>query len=99
MTGTSESTFAGQRGRRKPPTLKHRPAIWENLLGTVMAKNDAGEVRYFDYDREAAAEFAGVSPDRDPRIAVNVRVHAGDSGPRVGQWALWILREDPSRVR
>lgn len=54
---------------RRPPTLKHRPAIWECMLGTVYAQNDAGEVQYFDYRWDDAKAFAGVTPDRDPRVA------------------------------
>lgn len=56
-----------RQGRRMRPTLNHRPAVWECLLGTVYAMNDAGEVRYFDFDYDAANEFAGVTADRDPR--------------------------------
>jgi hypothetical protein len=54
-------------GKRMKPTMKHRPAVWESMLGTVNAMNEAGEVRYFDYAWEDALEFAGFSPDRDPR--------------------------------
>lgn len=63
---------------RKPPTNKHRPAIWECMLGTVYAQNDAGEVKYFDYRWDEARAFAGVAPDRDPRVA-----KAATAG---GQW-------------
>jgi hypothetical protein len=55
--------------RDAKPTRKHRPAIWEMLLGTVYASNGT-EVRYFDYDWDAAREFAGVTPDADPRHAL-----------------------------
>lgn len=58
--------FAG--ARKMKPTQKHRIAIWENMLGTVYAQNDAGEVKYFDYDWDAAREFAGANEDRDPRV-------------------------------
>ena len=47
-------------GRKAKPTLKHRPAIWENMLGTVYAMNDVGDIRYFDYDYDAAMDFAGL---------------------------------------
>lgn len=50
-----------------PRTKKHRPAVWECMLGTVYAMNDAGEIRYFDYKQEEALKFAGVTEDRDPR--------------------------------
>ena len=56
-------------GRRAKPTKRHRPAIWENMLGTVYAMNDDRETKYFDYDYEAAIEYAGVTQDRDPRVA------------------------------
>jgi hypothetical protein len=59
-------------GRRMKPTQKHRPAVWECMLATVYAMNDAGEVRYFDYDWDAAVEWAGVREDgRDPRTFKN----------------------------
>lgn len=83
---------------RKPPTLKHRPAIVPGILGTVYGINDEGEARYFDYDRAAAEAFAGVSPDRDPRYAKNkrrvsyVRSGALEANPRVGTPCIWITR-------
>lgn len=55
--------------RKMKPTKAHRPALWSGILGTVYAMNDDGEVRYFDYDREGAKAFAGVTDDRDPRLA------------------------------
>ena len=81
-----------------PPTLKHRPAIWECMLGTVYATNDQGETEYFDYDYEAAIKHCGFDETRDPRIFKN-RQHvrwsngkdyAGD--PPVGKRVVWILR-------
>lgn len=89
-------------GEKKNPTKKHRPAIWENMLGTVYARNDAGETRYFDYDWYAAREFAGVDEEgRDPRVARltdSVRRAAGYFGgagtmaPRDGQVILWVRK-------
>lgn len=84
-----------------PPTRAHRPAVWENMLGTVYAMNDAREVRYFDYDHDGALAFAGVREEgRDPRVARATRLHraegrltpAGDStsAPRVGRLVLWV---------
>ena len=59
---------------KKKPTLKHRPAIWECMLGTVYAMNDDREVKYFDYDWDAARAFAGVDESgRDPRVFKNTR--------------------------
>jgi hypothetical protein len=82
MTTDQSHPFKG--AAAKPPTAKHRPAIWECMLGTVYAMDDHGEVRYFDYRWDDAREFAGVSPDRDPRVA-----KASSANP-VG-WAMWAL--------
>ena len=94
---------------KKRPTLRHRPAIWECMLGTVYAMNDAGETRYFDYDYEAALEHAGFSPERDPRwyrisryarwdrLHLHVRWSNGESvtsDPSPGKLVLWITKED-----
>lgn len=84
----------------RPPTRKHRPAVWECMLGTVYALNDAGECRYFDYDHEGAKAFAGVAVDADNRLhritkLLNfqyVRTGPPESNPRVGQRVLWIPR-------
>lgn len=98
-TATISHPYAG--ARKALPTKKHRPAVWENMLGTVYAMNDAGQVRYFDFDWDAARAFAGVAPERDPRTSKwtadhdRYRWHNGAgsaSQPRVGQTALWILR-------
>ena len=91
-------TFAGIAAPLKPPTQRHRPAVWECLLGTVYAMNSEGEIRYFDFDYAAAKAHAGVTPDSDPRLAkVKERVRYGNGAdsskePRQGQTALWILR-------
>ena len=91
-------------GRKANPTRKHRAAIWECMLGTVYAMNDAGEVRYFDYKWDEAVAFAGVTPERDPRTAKPTCPHPDDlfAGVVVGikrdhtiratQPALWVLR-------
>jgi hypothetical protein len=63
------ATWLGVEAAKKPPTSRHRTAVWECLLGTVYARNDAGEVKYFDYDYPAAMAFAGVTPERMPRVA------------------------------
>ena len=92
-------------GRKAKPTLKHRPAIWENMLGTVYAMNDVGDIRYFDYDYDAAMDFAGLDltagfEDADDlRVARpnrNVRYGHGRNScpePRQNQWVLWTLKE------
>ena len=97
MTATA---FAGVPARDMKPTKRHRPAIWENMLGTVYAMDDAGAIRYFDLDHAAAIEFAGANFDRDPRIARTPsprRFRYGDGDdfskePRPGQRVLWITR-------
>ena len=84
----------------KPPTRKHRPAVWECMLGTVYALNTAGECRYFDYDHAGALAFAGVSPGADNRLyrvtpLLNYQyVKSGptEANPRVGQRVLWVPR-------
>ena len=72
------------------PTLKHRPAVWECMLGTVYASNGT-EVRYFDYRWEEARAFAGVDAEgADPRVARSTTSYGVERGPRRGQWALYI---------
>lgn len=96
MTTTKTVRWLDVYVERRPPTKKHRPAIWENMLGTVYAMNDDGETRYFHYDHEGAIAFAGVTPDRDPRLApkkerVRYTRYAWTE-PRTGQTVLWITR-------
>lgn len=81
------------RDRRKAkPTKQHRPAVWECMLGTVYAANDAGTTRYFDYDWAGALSYAGVEEEgRDPRLARADRNYAGD-GPRKGRWVLFVRK-------
>ena len=94
---------------KKQPTLKHRLAIVPGILGTVYGVNAEGEARYFDYDREAAYAFAGLTADSvDVRYAKPrgrysyVRSGATDANPRPGTKCLWVLREssahDPYRI-
>lgn len=61
--------FCGASGALMYPTQKHRPAVWEMILGTVNAMNDQGEIKYFDYNYKEALAFAGVSKKTDVRIA------------------------------
>jgi hypothetical protein len=69
------------------------------MLGTVYAVNDAGKVEYFDYNWDAAREYAGVTADRDPRVAKASSASNGWSiwalpgGLRRRQTALWLLKE------
>jgi hypothetical protein len=53
--------------KKAAPTKRHRPALWENMLGTVYARNAAGKVEYFDYDWQRAIEFIG--PYSDVRVS------------------------------
>ena len=89
-------------GRRMRPTQRHRPALWENMLGTVYAMNDAKEVRYFDYDYAAAREYCGADEDgRDPRwhrlnqssgkLGYNLTGNSqGHRRPRRDQLVFWV---------
>ena len=79
---------------RKKRTKKHRPALWECMLGTVEAVNDEGVVKYFDYNFKEALEYAGVSWDRDPRQSreyfrvFDPKLHIFAGGKK--KWAIWI---------
>jgi len=88
----NKSTHPFRLGRKMKPTLKHRPAIWECMLGTVYAMNDEGEVKYFDYKWDDAVEFAGVTEDRDPRVFRCLRVYAAANQPRPKQYVLYVTR-------
>lgn len=57
--------------RLMKPTLKHRPVLKFGILGTVYGISPAGEVKYFDYDWNAALAFAGVTgdPAQDLRLS------------------------------
>lgn len=85
---TKRSQYLGVLADFRAPTRSHRPAIWENMLGTVFAMNDVGEVKYFDYNHEDAKRFAGAEEDdRDPRTW-KVTISSD------GRW-----RRDPGRTR
>ena len=83
-------------GRHMKPAQKHRPAVWENMLGTVYAMSPDREIRYFDYDWVAALDFAEIDLD-DPahdlrHYRITEQVSYGRSGgpePRYRQWVLW----------
>lgn len=85
--------------RTMPPTKQHRPAIFPGILGTVYAVNDDLQVKYFDYDFDAAYAYAGVTPDRDVRRARkprnrNVTYTGHPCEPKAGSslWILWVLK-------
>lgn len=88
------------------PTKKHRPAVWEGILGTVYAMNKERVTQYFDYDYEGAKKYAGVTNEADEvitesdlRIFKNVPPcyswdGRGDGyNPAVNQWVLWVKDE------
>jgi hypothetical protein len=95
------TTFLQVPCKKMAPTLKHRPAVWGGILGTVYAY-DGAEIRYFDYDHQGALEFAGVRQDRDPRVWTNassrVRRHGACSkygqGPSAKQSVLYIINQE-----
>lgn len=76
-------------GVKKKPTLKHRPLLWENMLGTVYARNIQGKTEYFDYNWKAAHEFAQVSRHTDLRLARNTSDSGYEGSPRRGQWVMY----------
>ena len=79
--------FEGGRMTRNV-TKKHKPLVWENMLATVCARNPiTGETHYFDYDYNAARDYAQIYDCTDLRIS---RVHQRYQGwPRRGQLVLW----------
>jgi hypothetical protein len=81
-------------GGKKTTTItkKHKPLIWENMLGTVVARdfNDKlgkKEPKYFDYKWDDAREYAGVDKCSDLRICKAPQTY--QNWPRKGQVALW----------
>ena len=94
-----KTSYLGIKAFKAAPTKKHVPAIWECMLGTVYAMNTAGEARYFDYDYDAAKQWAGVDqPGVDLRLArvkdrkSYVRSGCVDSNPGTGRLVLWASR-------
>jgi len=81
-------------GRKMKPTQKHRPAVWECMLGAVYA-NDGTRTRYFDYDWEGALAYAGVTSETDPRTwpfegTYTVRGTRLGAGPSRKQRVLYV---------
>lgn len=84
--------------KKAKPTKKHRLAISQGILGTYYAVNEDGECRYFDYKRDAAYEFAGVTWTADPRIypaKAGQYVKSGhmEGNPKPGARCIWVLRK------
>lgn len=69
-------------------TVAHQPLVWENMLGTVYARNPQGKTEYFDYDYDAAHEFAGVQNAKDLRV-VRHNGRTGMDEPRKKQLVLY----------
>lgn len=84
-------------------TAAHVPLVWENMLGTVYARSPKGEVKYFDYDWDAAHAHADVSKAQDLRIfrvpkaasTTGYKHGGGMDRPRRGQLALWGVHPAP----
>lgn len=94
--------FAQWYGKFQKPTKNHRPAVWENMLGTVYAMDDNGEILYCDYDWDKAGEWAGLEGEgRDPRIWRNqdgsdewgIKRYI-TSRIRTGKMVLWVLKKE-----
>ena len=92
----STKKFLGIDARMMKPTKKHEPALWECMLGTVYAMNAEGSSKYFDYDHDAAVEWAGIDETSDPRWFKNTeRINwSTNNGPNpsVGRKVLWAKR-------
>ena len=90
------ASYIGIEARKMRPTLNHRPAIWECMLGTVYAMNEEGVTEYFDYDWDDAKQHAGIPDKKDIRLFKNkrrVRWSNGDrydGDPEVGKLTLWV---------
>jgi hypothetical protein len=87
----------------KPPTLQHKAAVWESMLGTVCAANREGVSKYFDYDYEAAIKYADIKgadlrvsryTKRVRRTGITNGSYLWPEGPRRGQLVLWAKRPE-----
>jgi hypothetical protein len=80
--------------KRAKPTKNHRPAIWENMLGTVYAMDDNRKIKYFDYDYEAAKAYSNVAEKKDIRLAKVTEPLTWDgsshANPRKGKLVIWV---------
>ena len=89
-----EFLLEGLEYSKKKPTLKHRPAIWENILGTIFASDRKGNSEYFDYNYIEAREFAKLQKTRDIRVypydgrPIGIRK---EHKPKIGHSVIWIL--------
>lgn len=95
MTDTTHPLSAATGFPRQRPTRRHRPALWEGILGTVYA-SDGHVGRYFDYDWAAARAYAGVDAEGADARLDRFRGNSGDplDTPQRGTRVLFVLRED-----
>lgn len=93
-----QTRYLGIPARVMKPTLKHRPVIWGGILGTVYASNGV-RTEYFDYDYDAAKEFAGITEGSDLRVYPHKEriAYPGVKGLDRGRKALWILPAPASK--
>ena len=92
-------TMLANKELHKHPTKKHRPAVWECMLGTLYALGVNGEVKYFDYDYGAALKFAGITSDDGIRVSKarnNIGLQHDLYGPSIGkgQVVIWKIAEE-----
>jgi len=91
---TKMTTYRGIPARKMKPTKRHRPAVWEGILGAVYAMNAQRQTRYFDYDWPGALQWAGYSEDNDPRVwRFDQHVRYADDpldNPTRGRLVLWL---------
>ena len=84
----------------KPPLRGMRPAIWENMLGTVYALSPERECKYFDYNYDEAVKFTGY-PDRAGHVRVAkvppngsrqwIQSGTTEATPRPGKLVWWVM--------
>lgn len=85
-------------------TQKHKPIVWENMLGTVYSRNAEKQVKYHDYNYEAAHAHARTHEFSDLRVAKSKHDYrmgnnSMPEGPRKGRYALWGVPKEKSTVR
>lgn len=94
MSAKVDHPYAGGR-KASGVTREHDALVWENMLGTVYA-SDGKEVRYFDYDWDAARAYAGVEACTDLRRCRAPRDYGWDYNRLVrGKVALFGVRPKP----
>ena len=85
--------------RKMAITKAHQPLVWENMLGTVYARDpETGKIEYFDYSWDKAHEFAKLSRCTDLRVARSKFTSNVDYRlPRRGQFVLYGKYEKGGR--